>query len=33
MMIKKTITFLIFSLIFLGVHAQSKKTLGIFFMS
>lgn len=28
MMIKKTITFLIFSLIFLGVHAQSKKNPG-----
>lgn len=28
MMIKKTITFLIFSLIFLGVHAQSKKKPG-----
>ncbi|ALL07614.1 hypothetical protein AQ505_20245 [Pedobacter sp. PACM 27299] len=28
MMIQKTITFLIFSLIFLGVHAQSKKNRG-----
>lgn len=28
MMIKKTIAFLIFSLIFLGVHAQSKKNRG-----